>query len=73
MVVTLRKSGDTFSFTLPPKAVEDLSLVDGSAIDVQRVDEACRSDVRFASVEQALEAYEQTRMENDEAYRELAK
>jgi antitoxin component of MazEF toxin-antitoxin module len=73
MVVTLRKSGDTFSFTLPPQAAEDLSLVDGSAIDVQPVDEASRSDVRFASTKQALEAYERTRMENDEAYRELAK
>jgi antitoxin component of MazEF toxin-antitoxin module len=73
MVVQVQKSGNTFSFTLPQQAVEELALVDGGSIDVHPVTEPQAPTIRYASMEEALNAYERTKAENDYAYRELAK
>jgi antitoxin component of MazEF toxin-antitoxin module len=69
MVVQVQKSGNTFSFTLPQQAVEELALVDGSSIEVKPATER----IRYVTMQEALDAYERTRAENDFAYRELAK
>jgi antitoxin component of MazEF toxin-antitoxin module len=73
MVVTLTKSGDTFTFTLTPQAAEELALKDGSSVTIEPAQETQTATIRYASMEEALEAYEQTRPDNDFAYRELAK
>jgi antitoxin component of MazEF toxin-antitoxin module len=73
MVVTLTKSGDTFTFTLPPQAAEELALKDGSSVTIEPAQETQTATIRYASMEEALEAYERTRPDNDFAYRELAK
>jgi antitoxin component of MazEF toxin-antitoxin module len=69
MVVQVHKSGDTFSFTLPPQAVEKLALVDGSSIDVQPATER----IRYASVAEAMKVHRDMEPRHSEAYRELAK
>jgi antitoxin component of MazEF toxin-antitoxin module len=73
MVVTLKKSGDTFTFTLPPQAAEDLSLVDGSTIDVQPTKVPQSPTIRYASVSEVMEAHREMEPRHAEAYRELAK
>ncbi len=73
MVVTLKKSGDTFTFTLPPQAVEELALKDGSAITIQPTPEAQTPTIRYASVTEALDAFDRTLPNHEAAYIELAK
>jgi antitoxin component of MazEF toxin-antitoxin module len=73
MVVTLKQSGDSFTFKLSPQAVKELALKDGSAITIEPTPEAQAPTFRYATKEEALAAYEATRPEYDEVYRELAK
>lgn len=73
MVVQVQKSGNTFSFTLPPQSVKELALVDGSAIDIQPTETHEKNVIRYATLAEGMKAYEDTRAEFDEVYRELAK
>jgi antitoxin component of MazEF toxin-antitoxin module len=69
MVVQVQKSGNTFSFTLPQQAVEELALVDGSSIEVQ----PATARIRYASVAEAMRVHREMEPRHAEAYRELAK
>ena len=74
MVVRVHRTGNEFSFVLPPQAVEDLRLVDGSAIEIQpAAEDTAPASVRYASVEEALEAHRKLEPKYAPAYRELAK
>jgi antitoxin component of MazEF toxin-antitoxin module len=73
MVVTLKKSGDTFTFQLSPQAVEELALKDGSSVTIEPTQEAKTPSIRYATVEEALAAFDETLPRHEAAYRELAK
>jgi antitoxin component of MazEF toxin-antitoxin module len=73
MVVQVQKSGNTYSFTLTPQAAEELALVDGSAIDIRPAEAQPQKAIRYATLAEGMKAYEDTRAEFDEVYRELAK
>lgn len=72
MVVRIHKSGDEFTFVLPPQAAEELHLVDGAAIEI-RPAEVARDGVRYATVEEALDIHRKLETRYAPAYRELAK
>lgn len=72
MVVRVHKTGDEFTFVLPPQAVEELRLVDGSEIDI-RPAEGSAEAIRYATVDEALEAHRKLEPQFAAAYRELAK
>jgi hypothetical protein len=71
MVVRLQQSGDTFSFKLTLEEMHELAIRDGSAVEIKPASDS--PTIRYMSVQEGLQAYEDTRLENDYAYRELAK
>jgi antitoxin component of MazEF toxin-antitoxin module len=73
MVVTLTKSGDTFTFTLPPQAAEELALKDGSSVTIEPTQDTPTSTIRYASLEEVMKAHREMEPNHAEAYRELAK
>jgi antitoxin component of MazEF toxin-antitoxin module len=73
MVVTLKKSGDTFTFQLPPQAVEELELKDGSSVSIEPATSSVKPTIRYASVEEVMQAHREMEPRHAEAYRELAK
>ncbi len=61
---------------VPADVAADWQLTDGSAVELSRPFEAPigeESTIRYASVEEALEAFRATLPEHEAAYRELAK
>jgi hypothetical protein len=73
MLVNVHKVGETeFKFVLSPQAVRELNLVDGSAIEIMPAAPP-RSGVRYASVDEAMEAHREMEPFHANAYRELAK
>jgi antitoxin component of MazEF toxin-antitoxin module len=73
MVVTLKQSGDSFTFKLSPQAVKELALKDGSAITIEPTLEPQPPTIRYASVEEVMKAHREMEPRHADAYRELAK
>ncbi len=76
MVARLEKTQNGFAIPLTAEMVEALQLAEGSAVEVSPVvapAEEPRSQVRYASVEEVLQAFHETLPEHEAAYRELAK
>jgi antitoxin component of MazEF toxin-antitoxin module len=73
MVVRVQKVGNVFSFELPPDVVSELKLEDGSSVDIRRSESETAPAIRYASVEEAMEAHRRLEPRHAEAYRELAK
>jgi len=71
MVVHVQKVGN--EFVLPPQAVQELGLVDGSAIEVSRAEDAPVPTVRYASVDEVMEIHRKMESRHAIAYTELAK
>ena len=76
MVARLEKTKHGFAIPLTVEMVEALQLTEGSAVEVSPVAasaEQPRSQVRYASVEEVMQAYRDTLPRHEAAYRELAK
>ena len=73
MVVHVQRIGDQFAAIIPPEMVDELGLVDGSALEISPIDKSVAPAARYATVEEALRAFEDTLPQHEAAYRELAK
>ena len=76
MVARLEKTQHGFAIPLTAEMVETLQLAEGSAVEVSPVSapaEGPRPQVRYASVEEVMQAYRDTLPQHEAAYRELAK
>jgi antitoxin component of MazEF toxin-antitoxin module len=73
MVVHVQKIGEDFAAIIPPQVVDELGLVDGSALEISPVRDAAQPAVRYVTAEEALRAFEDTLPQHEAAYRELAK
>ena len=73
MVVHVQRIGDKFAAIIPPEMVDELGLVDGSELEIRPIGKSAASTIRYATVEEALRAFEDTLPQHEAAYRELAK
>ena len=73
MVVHVQRIGDKFAAIIPPEMVDELGLVDGSALEIGPIEKSATPAIRYATVEEALQAFEDTLPQHEAAYRELAK
>ena len=69
MVVTVRKVGDEFTAVIPSQIADELGLVDGSELEIGPATGANR----YATIDEAMRAFEDTLPQHEAAYRELAK
>jgi antitoxin component of MazEF toxin-antitoxin module len=69
MILRVERRGDEFVIAVPREVVEKLHLLDGGEVDVRPVS---REGHRYASVEEALEAFHRTEPQHRESYRKLA-
>ena len=74
MVVHLQKLGGQYTAIIPPQMVEEFGLTEGSALEVSpATDGPLARSIRYMSVEEALQAFENSLPRHEAAYRELAK
>ena len=76
MVARLQKTQDGFTIPLTTEMVKALQLTEGSAVEVSAVTtpaEEPRSQIRYASVEEAMKIHREMEPRHAAAYRELAK
>jgi len=74
MVVRLHRTGNEFTFVLPPQAAEELHLVDGSTIEIQpAAEDQSQPSIRYANADDALKTHRKLEPKYAPAYRELAK
>ena len=76
MVARLEKTQHGFAIPLTREMVETLQLTEGSAVEVSAVTvpaDVPQSQVRYASVDEVMQAYRDTLPQHEAAYRELAK
>ena len=74
MVMRVQVIEGEYRIVLPSDAVEALDLRDGSVVEIQAVrPDASRSESRYATVDEALEAFRKTEHLHRNSYRELAK
>ena len=76
MIVRVTKTSEGYVVVIPADVAEAWDLRENVPVEVRRLGETEDGDspkVAHATPEQAIEAYERTRSEHDEAYRELAK
>jgi antitoxin component of MazEF toxin-antitoxin module len=72
MAMRVERRGDEFCVVISREALETLHLAEGAEVEVRPVGVA-ESDIRYISVDEALDAYRKTLPQHREAYRELAK
>ncbi len=74
MAMRVERMGDQYHVVLSAEALERLGLVEGAEVDVRPVTPAASgAEHRYASVEDALEAFRRTEPLHRDTYRELAK
>ena len=76
MVARVQKISEGYAIVLPEEMLKELNLVEGSAVElrpVQSEDADARPVIRYASTEEAIEAFERTLPRHKWTYRELAK
>ncbi len=71
MVARVEKTGDGYVVALTPEMVRVLNLEEGSEVEVQPVQGG--SALRYATRDEALQAFERTLPLHENTYRELAK
>ncbi|HWB32726.1 MAG TPA: hypothetical protein VG714_06110 [Acidobacteriaceae bacterium] len=72
MVMRVERRGGELVIPVPPEALEQLRLAEGTEVRVEAI-EPDKVSVRYISVDEALAAYRRTEPQHREAYRELAK
>jgi hypothetical protein len=76
MIARVKKTDEGYVVVIPADVAEAWDLRENVPVEVHRLGETGDGDspkVVYATPEQAMEAYERTRPQHDEAYRELAK
>jgi antitoxin component of MazEF toxin-antitoxin module len=76
MFARVQKTTNGYVVEVPSHVAEDWQLVDGSTVELSRIIAPREQDVltiRYATVEEALDAFRTTLPEHEDAYRELAK
>lgn len=73
MVARLEKTENGYAIPLTEEMVEALHLREGAAVEILPVATEGRPEIRFASTEEVLRAFEETLPQHEAAYRELAK
>jgi antitoxin component of MazEF toxin-antitoxin module len=76
MVARVQKTSESYAIVLTEDALRELNLMEGSAVEIRPVvaeQETARPEVRYASSEEVLAAFERTLPQHEETYRELAK
>lgn len=74
MVARLEKTEKGYAILLTEEMVRELDLREGAEVEVLPVAEPTeRPQIRYASKEEVLAAFERTLPRHEEAYRELAK
>jgi hypothetical protein len=72
VVMRVERRGDEYCVVFSREALAALRLAEGAEVEVCPVD-SDESNVRYITLEEALDAYRKTLPEHGEAYRELAK
>jgi len=76
MVARVQKISEGYAIVLTEDALRELNLMEGSAVEIRPVvaeQEKSRPEIRYASAEEAMAAFERTLPQHEETYRELAK
>ena len=76
MVALLEKTENGYAIPLTMEMVEAMQLREGSPVEVSPVGntaDAPHTAIRYATVQEALRAFEETLPQHEAAYRELAK
>lgn len=76
MVARVQRTSEGYAIVLTEDALRELNLVEGSAVEIRPVEtgeETARPEIRYASMEEALAAFERTLPLHENTYRELAK
>ena len=76
MVARLERVQNGYAVMLTTEMVEALHLTEGSAVEVLPVApsaETSRTQVTYATTDEALRAFQETLSQHEAAYRELAK
>ncbi|HEY4355378.1 MAG TPA: hypothetical protein VGN16_06500 [Acidobacteriaceae bacterium] len=73
MVARLEKTQNGYAIPLTAEMVEALQLREGAAVEVLPIAEQRRPEIRSATTEEVLRAFEETLPDHEAAYRELAK
>ena len=69
MLAQLQKVGEKLTVEVTPQVAREMGLGDGDWIEYHKT----QPEVRYATVEEALRAYDETLPDHEAAYRELAK
>jgi hypothetical protein len=72
MVARVQKISEGYAIVLTEDALRELNLMEGSAVEIRSL-ETANPEIRYASTEKALAAFERTLPQHEETYRELAK
>ena len=76
MVARVQKISEGYAIVLTEDALRELNLIEGSAVEIRPVatgQEKSRPEIRYASAEEAMAAFERTLPQHEDTYRELAK
>ena len=76
MIARVEKTAQGFVIPVSEEMVQRLKLTDGAAVEVNVLLEAGAAsipEIRYATVEEALSAFEETLPRHENSYRELAK
>jgi antitoxin component of MazEF toxin-antitoxin module len=76
MVALVQKTTNGFVVRVPDEVASDWQLKDGSVVELnlpRPAPAAAEEAIRYASVEEALQAFRDTLPQHEAAYRELAK
>lgn len=76
MQAKVRKSGEDYIVTLPPQVVAELELIDGSAVEVRKVNGSIGApalEIRRLSDEEARDLFGKIEPLHRDTFRELAK
>jgi hypothetical protein len=76
MVARVQKISEGYGIVLTEDALREGNLAEGSTVELRLVEpepEKSRPQIRYASTEEVLAAFERTLPQHEETYRELAK
>lgn len=76
MVARVQKISEGYAVVLTEDSLREWNLMEGSVVEIRPVaaeQDKPRPEIRYASTEEVLAAFEHTLPQHEETYRELAK
>ncbi len=73
MILRVQLVDGEYRVVLPMDVVHKMHLCEGSAVEIESVEQAHDAQHRYMTVEEGMKAYRETLPKHEAAYRELAK